>query len=153
MVTTQMDGRSTPRLSVRRSALRCGLGSQAGWTLVEMLVVISLVVILASIAMASYGTGVIRSKEAVLKEDLFRMRDGIDQFYADRGQYPPELQSLVGEGYLRSVPVDPFTRSNATWQTVASEFDPTDPTALPGVFDVRSGATGQAIDGTVYADW
>jgi len=118
-----------------------------------MLVVISLVVVLAAIAMASYGTGVTRSKEAVLKEDLFRMRDAIDQFYADRGAYPPVLQDLVEGGYLRNLPVDPFTQSAASWQTVSSEFDPTAPTALPGVFDVRSGAAGQAIDGTVYAEW
>ncbi len=141
------------RLTVRRPMQRCGLGLQSGWTLVEMLVVISLVVILAAIAMASYGTGVARSKEAVLKEDLFRMRDAIDQFYADRGEYPPGLQDLVAGGYLRTVPADPFTQSDTTWETVASEFDPTDPTALSGVFDVRSGAAGQAIDGTVYADW
>ena len=121
--------------------------------MVEMLVVISLVVILAAIAMASYGTGVARSKEAVLKEDLFRMRDAIDQFYADRAEYPPGLQDLVAGGYLRNLPVDPFTQSNTTWETVPSEFDPTDPTALSGVFDVRSGAAGQAIDGTVYAEW
>ena len=129
------------------------LHSAAGWTLVEMLVVISLVVVLAAIAMASYGTGVTRAKEAVLKEDLFRMRDAVDQFHADRGEYPAGLQDLVGGGYLRSVPADPFTGTNSTWETVSSEFDPTDPTALPGVFDVRSGAVGQAIDGTVYADW
>ena len=147
-----MDGPRMPRLTVRRPRQRCGLGAQAGWTLVEMLVVISLVVILASIAMASYGTGIARSKEAVLKEDLFRMRDAIDQFYADRGEYPPGLQDLVAGGYLRTVPADPFTQSDTTWETVASEFDPTDPTALPGVFDVRSGAAGQAIDGTVYAE-
>lgn len=118
-----------------------------------MLVVISLVVILAAIAMASYGTGVTRSKEAVLKEDLFRLRDAIDQFYADQSEYPGGLQDLVGGGYLRSVPIDPMTRSSETWQTVSSEYDPTDPTALPGVFDVRSGAAGQALDGTAYSEW
>jgi len=127
--------------------------SAGGWTLVEMLVVISLVVIMAAIAMAGYGTGVTRSKEAVLKEDLFRLRDAIDQYYADKGAYPSALEDLVGDGYLRSLPQDPFTQSASTWQTISSEFDPTDPTALPGVFDVRSGALGQAIDGTVYADW
>lgn len=153
MVTTSMAGPRMPPPSARRPIHCCGRGLQAGWTLVEMLVVISLVVILAGIAMASYGTGITRSKEAVLKEDLFRLRDAIDQFYADRSAYPPGLQDLVAFGYLRSVPVDPFTQSDTTWQTVASEFNPTDPTALPGVFDVRSGAAGQAIDGTVYADW
>lgn len=152
-MVTLMDGPRRPPLSTRRPLYGGGPSLQAGWTLVEMLVVISLVVVLAGIAMASYGTGIARSKEAVLKEDLFRLRDAIDQYYADRGEYPPALQDLVVTGYLRSVPVDPFTRSDTTWQTVASEFDPTDPTALPGVFDVRSGAPGQAIDGTIYADW
>ena len=127
--------------------------SAVGWTLVEMLVVISLVVIMAAIAMASYGTGITRSREAVLKEDLFRLRDAIDQYNADKGAYPSALEDLVADGYLRSLPEDPFTQSASTWQTISSEFDPTDPTALPGVFDVRSGALGQAIDGTVYADW
>ncbi|MDA1092729.1 MAG: type II secretion system protein G [Acidobacteria bacterium] len=113
----------------------------------------SLVVVLASIAMASYGTGVTRSKEAVLKEDLFRLREAIDQFHADRGEYPADLPDLVGGGYLRTVPIDPMTRSDSTWETVSSEYDPADPIALPGVFDVRSGAAGQALDGTAYADW
>ena len=98
-----------------------------GWTLVEMLIVISLVVIMAGIAVISYGTAVRRSREAVLKEDLFRLRDAIDQHYADRQEYPPSLEALVDVGYIRSIPIDPFTDSNATWQPVLAEFDPTNP--------------------------
>ena len=123
-----------------------------GWTLAEMLIVISLVVIMAGIAVVSYGTAVRRSREAVLKEDLFRMRDAIDQHYADRNEYPGSLDMLVDEGYLRSIPVDPFTDSNATWQPVLAEFDPTNPLSQ-GIFDVRSGAQNQALDGSNYAEW
>ena len=80
-----------------------------GWTLVEMLIVIGLVIILAGLATVGYGTAVTRSKEAVLKEDLFRMRDAIDQYFADRNEYPATLDSLVTDGYLRRIPEDPLS--------------------------------------------
>ena len=125
---------------------------ETGWTLVELLVVLSLVAVLASMAMSSYSTAVTRSREAVLKEDLFRMRDAIDQYFADRNEYPEGLQSLVVAGYLRTIPDDPFTGSNTSWQSVPAEYDPSNP-VVPGLFDVRSGAQGFAIDGSAYADW
>jgi general secretion pathway protein G len=81
------------------------------------------------------------------------MRDAIDQYYADKGQYPTSLDALVSEGYLRRIPDDPFTRSSATWQSVPSEPDPNNPTAEPGVYDVKSGSEETALDGTKYADW
>ena len=124
-----------------------------GWTLVEMLIVIGLVIILAGLATVGYGTAVTRSKEAVLKEDLFRMRDAIDQYFADRNEYPATLDSLVTDGYLRGIPEDPFTESSSSWETEPAAFDPTDALALPGVFDVRSGSLGVASDGSVYAEW
>jgi general secretion pathway protein G len=132
------------------SALR---SEQDGWTLIELLVVISLIVILASIGLASYRNAIVRSQGAVLKEDLFRMRDGIDQYFADKGRYPASLEVLVDEGYLRRLPEDPFTRSTTTWQAVQAEPDPTDPSTEPGVYDVKSGAPGTAIDGSNYSDW
>jgi len=125
---------------------------ELGWTLVELLVVLSLVTVLASMAMVGYGTAVTRSREAVLKEDLFRMRDAIDQYFADRNEYPQGLQSLVTDGYLRTIPEDPFTGSTSSWQPILAEYDPSNP-VLPGVFDVRSGAQGLAIDGSSYAEW
>ena len=126
--------------------------SAAGWTLIELLVVVSLVATLAAVAMIGYGTAVTRAREAVLKEDLFRMRDAIDQYHADRNEYPPALESLVAAGYLRAIPEDPFTQSTATWQAVLAEYDPADPLAQ-GVFDVRSGASGTGFDGSPYAEW
>lgn len=125
----------------------------SGFTLIELMVVLSLIVILASMGMVQYRTSVIRSKEAVLKEDLFRMRDAIDQYYADKGQYPSTLDSLVSDGYLRTIPKDPFTEQSATWQGVPSEPDPNNPTAQPGIYDVKSGSDATALDGTKYADW
>ena len=127
--------------------------SQRGFTLIELLIVVTLIVVLAGIGMSTYSTSVTRAKEAVLREDLFRMRDSIDQYYADKGSYPPDLASLVTGGYLRQVPKDPFTESADTWQTVMSEPDPASPNASPGVYDVKSGAPGVALDGTPYSDW
>ena len=126
--------------------------SESGWTLVEMLIVISLVVIMAGIATISYTTAITRSREAVLKEDLFRMRDAIDQYFADRTEYPASLDMLVSEGYLRTIPDDPFTDSSATWQTITADYDPSNP-LTQGIYDVRSGAESLAIDGSPYAEW
>ncbi|HEY7789724.1 MAG TPA: prepilin-type N-terminal cleavage/methylation domain-containing protein [Vicinamibacterales bacterium] len=127
--------------------------AEAGFTLIELLVVVSLIVILASIGLANYHNGIVRAREAVLKEDLFRMRDAIDQYYADKGTYPTEINSLVSDGYLRAVPKDPFTNSATSWQTVQSQPDPANPTATPGVYDVKSGSDATALDGTKYSDW
>jgi general secretion pathway protein G len=100
-----------------------------------------------------YQNSVQRSREAVLKEDLFRMRDVIQQYYADKTKYPASLQDLVSEGYLREVPKDPFTNSADTWITVPAELDPGNPSAEPGIQDVKSGAEGTALDGSRYSDW
>jgi len=130
-----------------------GRRSSAGFTLVELLVVISLISILAGLAVVNYKNGVIRAQESTLKTDLFRMRDAIDQYYADKGKYPSSLDTLVSDGYLRALPEDPFTKSKDSWQTVPAEPDPNSPNAEPGVYDVKSGAPGTALDGTNYADW
>ena len=126
--------------------------SESGWTLVELMIVISLMAVLAGIATIGYGTAQTRSREAVLKEDLFRMRDAIDQYFADRTEYPESLDALVTEQYLRTIPDDPFTSSSMTWQTVLADYDPANP-LTQGIYDVRSGAEGLAIDGSPYAAW
>jgi general secretion pathway protein G len=125
----------------------------SGFTLIEVLIVVTLIVVLAGIGLATYTTSITRSKEAVLMEDLYRMRDAIDQYYADKGHYPADLPSLVSDGYMRSVPKDPVTNSTDTWQTVMSEIDAANPTATPGVYDVKSGAQGTALDGRNYSDF
>ena len=125
---------------------------QSGFTLIELMVVMSIIVILAGVGLTLYGNSVTRAKEAVLKEDLYRIRDAIDQYYADKNKYPATLESLVSDKYLRAVPVDPFTQSADTWQSVLSEPEAGTPTD-PGVFDIKSGSDQVAIDGTNYADW
>ena len=125
----------------------------SGFTLMEMMIVMALIVILAGIGMTVYGNSVTRSKEAVLKEDLFRMRDAIDQFYADKNKYPANLDELVSQKYLRAVPVDPFTTKADSWQTTMSEPDPGNPSAESGISNVKSGSEQTGLDGSRYADW
>jgi general secretion pathway protein G len=137
--------------------MQSGLGARcrraAGFTLIELLVVISLMLTLAGMALVQYQNSQRRAREAVLKQDLFRMRDAIDQFYADKNKYPASLDELVSEKYLRTIPNDPFTNSKDTWQTVMSDPDPLNPSAQPGVYDVKSGSEETALDGTRYSEW
>lgn len=125
----------------------------AGFTIIELMVVITLIVVLASMGLVQYNRSIVFSKEAVLREDLFRMRDAIDQYYADKNQYPNTIDELVSEGYLREIPKDPMTESNATWTTEPSPPDPNNPAAQPGIYSVKSGSDKTALDGSRYADW
>lgn len=130
-----------------------GSRAAAGFTLIELLVVMSLILILGTLALPQYRHSVLYTREAVLKEDLFRLRDAIDQYYADKGRYPETLDALVTDGYVRRVPVDPITQSEYTWQTIPAEPQPGDPTAVSGVYDVLSGSNQRALDGTKYSEW
>ena len=126
---------------------------QAGFTLVELLVVLAIISILASMAVVQYRNSIQLANEGVLKTNLVRMRDAIDQYYADKGKYPTSLDALVTDHYMRKIPEDPFTKSSETWQTVPAEPDPANPSAEPGIYDVKSGAQGQALDGSSFSDW
>jgi general secretion pathway protein G len=138
----------------RRTIAPRRLGTSAsGFTLIELMIVMMLIVILAGVGLTMYGNSVTRAKEATLKEDLFRMRDAIDQYYADKNRYPESLDTLVSEKYLRAVPADPFTNSSGTWQTVMSDPDPSNPSADIGIYNVKSGSDQMALDGTPYAEW
>ena len=125
----------------------------AGFTLIELMIVMALIVVLAGIGLAVHQNSQTRAREAVLKEDLFRMRDAIDQYYADKSMYPASLDALVSDKYLRGIPIDPFTQKADTWQTTMSELDPANPSAQPGVYDVKSGSERLALDGTAYSSW
>lgn len=127
--------------------------AHAGFTIMELLVVTMLIVVLAGIGMAGYRQSVIRAKEAVLRENLYRMRDALDQYYADKQKYAPTLADLVTDQYLREIPKDPFTQSADTWQIVEAEPDPVNPSQEPGVYNVKSGSDQTALDGSNYADW
>ncbi len=122
-------------------------GRYSGFTLIELLVVMAIIATLLSIVAPRYFNSLDRSKEAVLRQDLSVMRDAIDKFYSDTGNYPSELAELVEKRYLRTVPVDPLTESAATWVAVPPPSD------IGGVYDVRSGSPEQAKDGTFYEAW
>jgi general secretion pathway protein G len=124
-----------------------------GFTLIELMIVMALIVVLAGIGLATHANGQTRAREAVLKEDLFRMRDVIDQYSADKNEYPQALADLVSGRYLRAIPVDPFTNSADTWETIMSEMNASDLSAQPGIFDIKSGSDRMAMDGSQYADW
>jgi general secretion pathway protein G len=127
--------------------------SRNGFTLIELLIVITLISLLATMGVVQYKNSVQSTREAILRTDLFRMRDAIDQYYADKTKYPASLDALVSDGYMRKIPEDPITQSAETWQTVPAEPDPSNPSSEPGIYDVKSGATGTALDGTSYADF
>lgn len=138
---------------MRRLGSRLRSGAAAGFTLIELIVVTALIIVLSTMAMVSYQNSVIRAREAVLKEDLFRLRDAIDQYYADKNRWPATLQDLVTDGYVREIPKDPMTDSAESWQTVPAEADPSNTSAEPGIFDVKSGSDKMALDGTPYTEW
>ena len=119
-----------------------------GFTLIDLLVVLAIIATLLMLAVPRYFASQDRAREAVLKENLFQMRDAIGKYYADKGKYPESLDALASEKYLRAVPLDPLTESNATWVLL-----PPQDLQQSGVADVKSGAPGQALDGTNYADW
>ena len=119
-----------------------------GFTLIELLVVLAIVGTLLTIALPRYFGSLDKSKEAVLKENLYQMRDAISRYHADKGRYPDNLDALAADKYLRRVPIDPVSESTATWIVVPPE-DP----QKGGVYDVRSGAQGKARDGTEYSQW
>ena len=119
-----------------------------GFTLIELIIVLAIVATLLSIAVPRYYSSIDRSKEAVLKENLYQMRDAIGKYHADKGKYPESLAALASDKYLRKLPLDPITESDSTWIVVQSE-DP----LKTGVYDVRSGAQGKALDGTEFSTW
>ena len=134
--------------------------AERGFTLLELIVVIAIIGILATIAMPAMKDMPRRANEAVLKTNLRTLRDVLDQFYGDKGHYPPSLDALVESGYLRKIPTDPITKKSDTWATVLEEVDPdkapssgTGEDQQPGIIDVHSGAEGTALDGTAYKDW
>ena len=133
---------------------------ESGFTLLELIIVIAIIGILATIAMPALKDVPRRANEAVLKTNLHTLRDVIDQYYGDKGKYPTSLQQLVETGYLRRVPNDPMTKRNDTWTFEYEQTDPDSPPlesdtgdASPGITDIHSGSPLLALDGTPYKDW
>jgi general secretion pathway protein G len=123
-----------------------------GYTLLELMIVVAIVGILVTLAIPTFQQSTMKAKEAALKQNLFTMRAVLDQYYADRGDYPESLEALVEEKYLRAIPMDPFTKSATTWDEIYEEQEEGDDSPV-GVYDVKSGSDGSALDGTSYKDW
>lgn len=119
---------------------------EKGFTLIELMIVVSIVGILATIAAPSYQSSLIRAKETVLRQDLFTLRELLDHHRADQGKYPPSLDGLVSAGYLRALPKDPFTNSSSSWQEMLESTE-------GGIFDVYSGSNLVGTNGTPYNKW
>ena len=124
-----------------------GRTARRGFTLIELLVVLAIVGVLLALAVPRYFTSLERSREAVLRENLYQMREAIQHYYTDKGKYPDTLQALTEQKYLRRIPLDPITEKSDTWIVVAPE-DP----RKGGVYDVLSGAEGQSADGPRYRE-
>ena len=124
-----------------------------GFTMIELLIVMTIIIVLAALSMVGYRNSVRRSEEAVLKENLFRMRDAMDQYYADKAKWPSDLSELVSEGYIREIPEDPITHSKDTWRTEQAEPDANNPASSIGIDNVFSGSEETALDGSKYAEW
>lgn len=127
--------------------------ARRGFTFVEMMVVISIIVILVSMAIPVYQKSILRAKESVLKNNLFTLTTVIDQYTYDKQKAPQTLQDLVSEGYLRDVPIDPMTGSNTTWRLIMEDASQSIDQSEPGIFDVKSGSSKVGLDGRPYSDW
>jgi general secretion pathway protein G len=130
--------------------------NRGGFTLIEMIIVLTLIGILVGLALPHYQNSVKKARETVLKEDLFQLRKLIDQYHTDKGKYPASLQALVDENYLRKLVVDPVTGKADTWIEVREQpsvDELVQPGAEFGLMDVKSGAIGSGLDGTPYSTW
>lgn len=124
------------------------ISGKRGYTLIELMVVLTIIGTLTSMAQPNLQRTIIRARENSLRQSLFVMRDVIDQFYADRGKYPDALDDLVTDRYIRAIPEDPFTKSSSTWVVIPPEGD-----VRGSVFDVHSGSNLVSLDGTPYNEW
>jgi len=138
----------TPSGSVRNGRIW-----RSGFTLIELMIVMAVITVLVSIAVPMYQKSIQRSKESVLKNNLFTLRTVIDEYTYDKGKAPQALQDLVTEGYLRTVPFDPMTGSSESWKIIMEDATSSANQSEPGIFDVKSGSDKTSLEGTPYADW
>jgi general secretion pathway protein G len=125
---------------------------QGGFTLIELLVVVAIIGVLAAVAVGQYQRNIVKAKEAVLRENLFTIRTQINNYFADKGKYPAELQTLVDAHYLRKLPVDPITGSTDTWIPEQAQMGEEDISTEAGMIDVTSGADGSTLEGVPYKE-
>ena len=132
---------------------RTGKKRSLGFTLIELMVVMAVISIIVSMAVPMYQKSITRSRESVLKNNLFTMRTVIDEYTYDKQKAPQSLQDLVTDGYLRAVPMDPMTNSTETWRPVQEDSANSTSQSEPGIFDVKSGSDQKSLEGTLYSDW
>ncbi len=131
----------------------CWSSRQHGFSLLELIVVMAIIGILVVYALPAYQDATLRAREAVLLEDLQRMRSSLEEYVTDKGLYPPALEALVEEGYLRSIPVDPITKASDTWQVEFAPWMMVDQGQPAGIWELWSGAEGEGLNGVPYAEW
>jgi general secretion pathway protein G len=141
------------RVLTRQRTVTPRRGWQRGFTLIELMVVMAIISVLLAIALPIYQKSIVRAKESVLRNNLFTLRNMIDEYTIDKQKAPETLQDLVSGGYLRQIPQDPITGSDQTWKIIMEEASINGSNNPPGIFDVRSGSDKTALDGTQYADW
>jgi general secretion pathway protein G len=143
------------RIPSGNNAARPGVGRRhlRGFTFVELMVVITIIVILITMAIPIYQRSILRAKETVLSNNLMTIRQVIDNYTYDKEKAPQSLSDLVSDGYLRVIPIDPITGSNQTWRTVMEDASQSVNQAEPGIFDVKSGSDKMGSDGRPYSDW
>ncbi|MGH9666840.1 MAG: type II secretion system protein [Bryobacteraceae bacterium] len=127
--------------------------SRSGFTLIELMIVMTVISILVAVAVPIYQKSIVRAKESVLRNNLFTLRTVIDEYTYDKQKAPQTLDDLVTEGYLRQVPVDPMTGSDQSWKIIMEDALNSANQTEPGIFDVRSGSDQTSLDGTPYAEW
>jgi general secretion pathway protein G len=126
---------------------------KAGFTLIEIMMVMAIISILVSVAVPLYQKALIRSKETILKQNLFTLRTVIDEYTYDKQKAPQTLEDLVTAGYLRRIPMDPMTGSDRSWKIIMEDATNTVNQSEPGIFDVRSGSDQTSLEGTAYSEW
>jgi general secretion pathway protein G len=141
-----------PTLSGEQAARRRVFGRN-GYTLIEMIIVMAIISILIAIAVPLYQKSLLRTKESLLKNNLFTLRTVIDEYTYDKQKAPQTLEDLVNDGYLRAVPLDPITNSSQTWRLVMEDAVSSVDQTMPGIYDVRSGSDQKSLEGTPYAEW
>lgn len=128
-------------------------GKRRGFTIMELMVSMAIVLVVISVAVPLYQKSVIRAKESVLRQNLFSLRTVIDEFTYDKQKAPQQLEDLVHEGYLRQIPMDPITGNNTSWTIVMEEAGTAASQSEPGIFDVRSSSEKTSLEGTPYSEW
>jgi general secretion pathway protein G len=124
-----------------------------GFTFIELMIVMAIIAVLMAVAVPVYTRAIVRSKESVLKNNLYTMRTVIDEYTYDKQKAPQTLQDLVSDGYLRQIPVDPITGNADSWKLIMEDASNTVNQTMPGIYDIRSGAEGTSLEGTPYGEW